>query len=161
MPVEVAGDEIPLAIDPAVRPLLLGLQVAARGRSIDPDDAQVLLTSPLGGLDAMAVRRLGRGLRRAERAELAGTALPRPSGELIAAALRHPELIADVIADEDRPELRGAAALAALLLRCERSIADGGTAEEALWVLWSGTGWPERLRDAGGRRRRVRPSGQS
>ena len=61
VPVEVAGDEIPLAIDPAVSPLLLGLQVAARGRSIDPDDAQVLLTSPLGGLDAMAVRRLGRG----------------------------------------------------------------------------------------------------
>ena len=147
VPVEVAGDEIPLAIDPAVSPLLLGLQVAARGRSIDPDDAQVLLTSPLGGLDAMAVRRLGRGLRRAERAELAGTALPRPSGQLIAAALRHPELIADVIADEDRPELRGAAALAALLLRCERSIADGGTAEEALWVLWSGTRWPERLRE--------------
>jgi RecB family exonuclease len=147
VPVEVAGDEIPLAIDPAVSPLLLGLQIAARGRSNDPDDAQVLLTSPLGGLDAMAVRRLGRALRRAERAELAGTALPRPSGQLIAAALRHPELIADVIADEDRPELRGAAALAALLQRCERSIAEGGTAEEALWVLWSGTRWPDRLRE--------------
>ncbi len=147
VPVEVAGDEIPLAIDPAVSPLLLGLQVAARGRSIDPDDAQVLLTSPLGGLDAMAVRRLGRGLRRAERAELAGTALPRPSGQLIATALRHPELIAELGADGDRPELRGAAALAGLLQRCERRIADGGTAEEALWVLWSGTRWPERLRE--------------
>ena len=31
VPVEVAGDEIPLAADPAVRPLLLGLQIAARG----------------------------------------------------------------------------------------------------------------------------------
>src|SRR5688572_6265874 len=31
VPVEVAGDEIPLAADPAVRPLLLALQVAARG----------------------------------------------------------------------------------------------------------------------------------
>ena len=147
VPVEVAGDEIPLSIDPAVSPLLLGLQVAARGRTIDPDDAQVLLTSPLGGQDAMAVRRLGRGLRRAERAELAGTSLPRPSGQLIATALLHPELIADLIAEEDRPELRGAAALAALLRRCERCITDGGTAEEALWVLWSGTRWPERLRE--------------
>ena len=63
-------------IDPAVSPLLLGLQVAARGRSIDADDAQVLLTSPLGGLDAMAVRRLGRALRRAERAELAARRCP-------------------------------------------------------------------------------------
>lgn len=147
VPVEVAGDEIPLSIDPAVSPLLLGLQVAARGRSIDPDDAQVLLTSPLGGLDAMAVRRLGRALRRAEREELAGTALPRPSGQLIADALRHPELIAELLAEADRPELRGAAALAALLQRCERTVADGGTAEEALWVLWSGTRWPERLRE--------------
>src|SRR4030095_1891245 len=33
VPVEVAGDEIPLAADPAVRPLLLALQVAARGRT--------------------------------------------------------------------------------------------------------------------------------
>ena len=147
VPVEVAGDEIPLSIDPAVSPLLLGLQVAARARGLDPDDAQVLLTSPLGGLDAMAVRRLGRALRRAERTELAGTALPRPSGQLIADALRHPELIGELQAEEDRPELRGAAALAGLLRRCERTVAEGGTAEEALWVLWSGTRWPERLRE--------------
>jgi superfamily I DNA/RNA helicase/RecB family exonuclease len=147
VPVEVAGDEIPLAIDPAVSPLLLGLQVAARGRTIDPDDAQVLLTSPVGGLDAMAVRRLGRALRRAERAELAGTSLPRPSAQLIATALRHPGLIADLIDDDERPELRAAAALADLLLRCERCIADGGTAEEALRVLWSGTRWPVRLQE--------------
>ncbi|HEU5486973.1 MAG TPA: ATP-dependent DNA helicase [Microlunatus sp.] len=147
VPVEVAGDEIPLAIDPAVGPLLLGLQVAARGRVIDPDDAQVLLTSPLGGMDALAVRRLGRALRRAERAELAGTSLPRPSGQLVASALRHPELIDDLLNEGDSPELRGAARLAALLVRCERCIADGGTAEEALWLLWSGTRWPGRLRD--------------
>lgn len=149
VPVEVAGDEIPLAIDPAVSPLLLGLQIAARGRTIDADDAQLLLSSPLGGLDAMAIRKLGRALRRAERAELAGTSLPRPSGQLVAAALRHPELIADLRGDAvgDPPELRGAAALAELLVRCERCIADGGTAEEALWVLWTGTRWPDRLRD--------------
>ena len=147
VPVEIAGDEIPLAIDPAVSPLLLGLQVAARGRAVDPDDAQALLTSPLGGLDAMAVRRLGRALRRAERAELAGTSLPRPSNQLVATALRHVELISDLLATEDRPELRAAATLADLLSRCERRIADGGTAEEALWVLWSGTAWPARLRE--------------
>lgn len=147
VPVEVAGDEIPLAIDPAVSPLLLALQVAARGGAVDPDDAQVLLTSPLGGMDAMAVRRLGRALRRAERAELAGSALPRPSSQLVATALRHPELIRELLSDEDRPELRAAAALAELLARCARCIADGGTAEEALWLLWSGTRWPERLRE--------------
>ena len=91
VPVEVAGDEIPLAANPAVRPLLLALQVAARGCAVTPDEAQVLLTSPLGGMDSMAVRRLGRALREAERAELAGTALPRPSAELTSLALRHPD----------------------------------------------------------------------
>lgn len=148
VPVEVAGDEIPLAIDPAVSPLLLALRIAANGRRIDPDEGQVLLTSPLGGLDAMAVRRLGRALRQAERAELAGSALPRPSNQLVAAALQDSELIADLRAGSgDRPELRGAAGLAELLQRCERCITAGGTAEEALWVLWTGTRWPDRLRE--------------
>lgn len=148
VPVEVAGDEIPLAIDPAVSPLLLALKIAANGRTVDPDEAQVLLTTPLGGLDAMAVRRLGRALRQTERTELAGSALPRPSNQLLAAALHEPQLMAELGAElGDRPELRGAAGLAALLRRCERCIADGGTAEEALWVLWTGTRWPDRLRD--------------
>ena len=91
VPVEVAGDEIPLAANPAVRPLLLALQVAARGCAVTPDEAQLLLTSPLGGMDSMAVRRLGRVLREAERAELAGNALPRHSAELTSLALRHPD----------------------------------------------------------------------
>ena len=78
VPVEVAGDEIPLAADPAVRPLLLSLQIAARDGRVTPDEAQGLLTSPLGGLDSMAVRRLGRSLREAERADLGGTACPGP-----------------------------------------------------------------------------------
>ena len=78
VPVEVAGDEIPLAADPAVRPLLLALQVAARGCAPTAEEAQLLLTSPLGGMDSMATRRLGRALREAERVELAGAALPAP-----------------------------------------------------------------------------------
>ena len=79
VPVEVAGDEIPLATDPAARPLLLGLQVASRSTAITADEALLLLTSPMGGLDSMAIRRLGRALRDAERAELAGSSMPRPS----------------------------------------------------------------------------------
>ena len=58
VPVEVAGDEIPLAADPAVRPLLLALQVAARGCAPTGEEAQLLLTSPLGGMDSMSTRRL-------------------------------------------------------------------------------------------------------
>ncbi|MFL6063067.1 MAG: ATP-dependent helicase [Friedmanniella sp.] len=143
VPVEVAGDEIPLASDPAVRPLLLALQVASRGRVLGPEEAQLLLTSPLGGLDAMATRRLGRALRQAERAELAGAALPRHSAELLSLALRQPELFEEC---QQGPDVEAAAALAELLRRCEGAIRDGRTAEEALWLLWSETPWPERLR---------------
>ena len=41
--------------------------------------------------------------------------------------------------------------MAQLLRRCERAIRTGSTAEEALWVLWSQTGWPEKLRQQAGR----------
>ena len=96
IPVEVAGDEIPLASEPAVRPLLLALQIALRDCRPDADEARVLLTSSLGGLDAMSLRHLGRGLRQADRTELAGAGLPRLSSDLVAAALRHPDLLADL-----------------------------------------------------------------
>ncbi len=63
IPIEVAGDEIGLASELAVRPLLLALAVAARGGSCDADEATRLLTSGWGGLDAVALRGLGRSLR--------------------------------------------------------------------------------------------------
>jgi len=148
VPVEVAGDEIPLAAEPSVRPLLLALQVASRGRTMDAEEAQLLLTSPLGGQDSMALRRLGRALRRAERQELAGTGLPRPSSELIALALRDPERLEDCGGADGAPsaEVLAAGEVADLLQRCERQIRRGSTAEEALWLLWSDTAWPDRLR---------------
>jgi ATP-dependent exoDNAse (exonuclease V) beta subunit len=98
-------------------------------------------------MDSMSTRRLGRALREAERAELAGTGLPRPSVELTSLALRHQELLDDCPAS---PEVDAARALAQLLRRCEKAIRSGRTAEEALWLLWSQTPWPERLRQQAG-----------
>ncbi|MFW6598443.1 ATP-dependent helicase [Propionibacteriaceae bacterium Y2011] len=144
VPVEVAGDEIPLAAELAVRPLLLALQVAADGRRPDRDQAARLLLSPLGGLDSMGLRRLGRTLRAAERSQLAGAALPRPSDDLVRAALVDPEVLADC---PDTVEVRRARTLAELLVRVEAMIAERATASEALWALWSATGWPRRLRE--------------
>ncbi len=148
VPVEVAGDEIPLAADPAARPLLLGLNVAGRSAAITADEALLLLTSPLGGLDSMAIRRLGRALRDAERTELAGTSMPRPSAELIATAIRQPDLLDDC---QPGPPVEAARRLAGLLRQTGRAIRAGGTAEEVLWLLWSGTHWPERLRSEAAR----------
>jgi superfamily I DNA/RNA helicase/RecB family exonuclease len=155
VPVEVAGDEIPLAAEPAVRPLLAALAVASGTVQPSTEEAQTLLVSPLGGLDSMAIRRLGRALRDAERRELAGVALPRSSAELLAAALHDPALLDDLLEpdperavslSQGRSEVVAARALAALLHGCARAIRSGRTAEEALWLLWSGTEWPERLR---------------
>jgi len=148
VPVEVAGDEIPLAADPAARPLLLALQVAARGRTPSADEAQLMLTSPLGGMDSMGMRRLGRALREAERAELAGTALPRASAQLISVALHQHDLLDDCPAN---PDIEAARQMAHLLRRCEHAIRTGSTAEEALWLLWSQTAWPEKLRQQASR----------
>ncbi|MER7227389.1 ATP-dependent helicase, partial [Streptomyces rubradiris] len=56
---------------------------------LDTETALTLLTSPLGGMDAADLRRLGRALREEERA--AGNPLPPPSDELLTRALAEPE----------------------------------------------------------------------
>ena len=96
IPVEVAGDEIPLAAEPAVRPLLLALQVALRDCRPDADEARVLLTSSAGrpgqhGAAAAGPQPAARPI---------GRSWPEPAcrgcpAELVAAALRHPDLLAD------------------------------------------------------------------
>ncbi|MCP8707965.1 ATP-dependent DNA helicase [Streptomyces sp. AC04842] len=109
---------------------------------LDTETALTLLTSPLAGMDAADLRRLGRALREEERA--AGNPLPPPSDELLARALAAPERLAV----HDPVYARGAQRLGALLRRARECLAGGGTAEEALWELWDGTPWPQRLERA-------------
>ncbi|MET8895608.1 ATP-dependent helicase [Streptomyces albogriseolus] len=109
---------------------------------LDTETALTLLTSPLAGMDAADLRRLGRALREEERA--AGNPLPPPSDELLARALAEPERLAV----HDPVYARGAQRLGALLRRARERLAGGGTAEEALWELWDGTPWPQRLERA-------------
>ncbi|MFD8271517.1 UvrD-helicase domain-containing protein [Streptomyces flaveolus] len=122
--------------------------VPEAGRAADPaggagwlstETALTLLTSPLAGMDAADLRRLGRALRDEERA--AGNPLPPPSDELLARALAEPERLAV----HDPACARGAQRLGALLRRARERLAGGGSAEEALWDLWDGTPWPTRL----------------
>ncbi|PWI44001.1 ATP-dependent DNA helicase [Streptomyces sp. ICBB 8177] len=103
------------------------------------EDALTLLTSPLAGLDAADLRALGRALREEERA--AGRAVPRPSDVLLAEALAEPERLAA----HDPAHAAGARRLGDLLRRARRTLARGGTPQEALWLLWDGTPWPARL----------------
>ncbi|MFK4692073.1 ATP-dependent helicase [Streptomyces pristinaespiralis] len=109
---------------------------------IDTETALTLLTSPLGGMDTADLRRLGRALRDEERA--GGNALPPPSDQLLARALAEPERLVA----HDPAYARGAQRLGALLRKARELLEGGGTAEEALWLLWDGTPWPQRLERA-------------
>jgi superfamily I DNA/RNA helicase/RecB family exonuclease len=109
---------------------------------LDTETALTLLASPLAGMDAADLRRLGRALRDEERA--AGNALPPPSDVLLARALAEPERLAV----HDPAYARGAQRLGALLGKARQRLANGGSAEEALWDLWEGTPWPGRLERA-------------
>ncbi|MFI5861964.1 ATP-dependent helicase [Streptomyces sp. NPDC051546] len=106
---------------------------------IGVEAALVLLASPLGGMDAADLRRLGRALRDEERA--AGVKTPAPSDVLLARALAEPERLVA----HDPAYARGAQRLGLLLRKARELLAGGGTAEEVLWTLWDGTPWPQRL----------------
>jgi superfamily I DNA/RNA helicase/RecB family exonuclease len=109
---------------------------------LDTETALTLLTSPLGSMDAADLRRLGRALRDEERA--AGIRVPAPSDALLARALAEPERLVT----HDPAYAHGAQRLGALLRKARELLEGGGTAEEALWTLWNGTPWPDRLERA-------------
>lgn len=149
LPVEVAGDEIPLSTQPAVRALVLAARAAlgmAAGRELEPAEAEALLAGPLGNLDAARLRRLARELRRFD-AEQQGQV--RDSASVLASVLTQPAALAVVVPDGP---LRGVATraerLAEALQAAAGQVADNVAAEQVLWTLWSGTDWPMRLQRA-------------
>ncbi len=147
VPVDVAGDEVPLGREPAVLPLLAALRCADDEAELTPEVARHLLLSPLGGADPGGLRRLGRALRQQERD--AGAPLPRPSAILLRDAVADSALLTGV----DDPTARPARRLGDLIRAVRAKLHHGSTPEDALWALWSGTWWPrdlERRAYAGG-----------
>ncbi|MFH8723953.1 ATP-dependent helicase [Streptomyces termitum] len=166
VPVETDAADTPLRHEPAVAPLLLALRATATADDqhqeeetegtegttasagaasscwLATETALELLASPLAGVDPADLRRLGRALRDEERA--AGTKVPPPSDVLLARALAEPERLTA----HEPSYARGAQRLGRLLQEARALLAAGGTAEEALWVLWNGTPWPSRLERA-------------
>lgn len=137
IPVEVAGDEIPLAQAPAVRPLLLALSVTAAGR-VAPDEAVRLLTSPLAGFDALGLRRLARQWRQGR-----PEPVPVTLAEQLAAALNEPGWLDDAEPGADVERLR---TLRGVLGQAAARVAAGAPVDLVAWTLWQGTGWPAQLR---------------
>ncbi|HZI97992.1 MAG TPA: ATP-dependent DNA helicase [Actinomycetales bacterium] len=132
VPVRVPTGEVPVRDEPAVRPLRLALRVALRPEALDPDTAVELLTSPVGGADALALRRLRRALRAEERAGGGG----RASDELLVEALASPAYVASLDDRTGRPATRVATVLEAGRTAAARP--DAG-AEDVLWAIWSAT----------------------
>ncbi|RFS84922.1 ATP-dependent helicase [Actinomadura spongiicola] len=132
VPVVVAGDEVPLMGEPAVRPFLVLLRAALKKGFLDGVVAEDLLTGPLGGADALAMRRLKRALRDLE--ELSGG--DRPLGELLVAALDDPRELVLIHEKVRAPAER----VARLIEVARRSVHDGGSAEDVLWAVWEESG---------------------
>ncbi|HML50937.1 MAG TPA: ATP-dependent DNA helicase [Propionicimonas sp.] len=134
IPVQRPGDEIPLAQAPAVRTLLVGLEVAASGAAT-PEQAEHLLTSPLGGFDAVSLRALVRRWR--ERVD----SVPQPLAQQLAQALNDPEWAAT----DPSAEATALRSLSGLIRTARELLAGGAPVDEVSWTLWQGTDWPTRL----------------
>jgi len=131
VPVAVGGDELPLVDQPSVSALLMLLRVALGTAELTEDAAVELLTSPFGGADALALRRLRRELRSVEVA--AGGR--RGSGTLLVEAIDNPVVL--TLADDRavRPVRRLVG-----LLETARQAGLKGSAEDVLWEVWAVSG---------------------
>ena len=169
VPVQVPVTEVPVRDESAVAPLLDAFEVALElsavdarpdagppdagppdagdpdaGGAVDPvlDPARAvgLLTSPIGGADAVALRRLRRALRAEERAGGGG----RASGDLLVEAILAEDRVATLPAAVSLPARRVARVLAAGRAAAARDVAADGagtfaagvTAETVLWAIW-------------------------
>ncbi|MEV7972578.1 ATP-dependent DNA helicase [Cellulomonas sp. NPDC089187] len=137
VPVAVVSSDVPLKDEPAVRPLLDALRVALGaelgGQDLDPELAARLCCSPLGGLDAVGLRRVRRALRAEEIAGAGDERRGRTSDELLVEVLGDPLRSTGLPAVSRRPVER----LAAVLARGrEAARAPGADPQTVLWAIW-------------------------
>ncbi len=164
VPVTIVGDALPLASEPGTRPLLTLLDCVLRPGALDEETAAELLVGPLGGTDALGLRRLRRALQAAARAAgqpppdapfSAALADPR---ELALAGWPAAEAAAAVDDTEGRAGVRtpfAAAERVSALLGIAARTAREGTPHDVLWAVWEASGlassW-QRASAAGGAR---------
>jgi superfamily I DNA/RNA helicase/RecB family exonuclease len=144
VPVAVPADDLPLAAQPAVAPLLSALTAllpasgagpgpAGEAVGLDEPAAEALLASPLGGATVLDLRRL----RRAVRIALAKQGVDAAErGAPLATALGDDTLLETLPDHVARPARRVADVLAAGRL----ALAQDGTAEDVLWAMWQKSG---------------------
>ncbi|HTK64950.1 MAG TPA: ATP-dependent DNA helicase [Pseudonocardia sp.] len=151
VPMSVPADDLPLSRQPAVVPLLLLLRCAARPEEIDPDAAVALLSSPLGAVDPLRLRRLRRGLLRMREAGAAtgesaeGLEGEAGSDQLLVAVLRAgAEGDLDPLTALPARDTAGLRKVARLLAVARAGALEAASAEEVLWRIWQASGLGER-----------------
>ncbi|WP_426592900.1 ATP-dependent helicase [Cellulomonas sp. McL0617] len=127
VPVSVLGSDVPLRDEPAVAPLLDAMRVCVGAAPLDAAAAVRLACSPLGGLDAVGLRRVRRALRAHELAAGGGRSSDLLLVEALADGLGELPLAA-------RPVVRLARVLEAGRSAAARPDAD---AQTVLWALWA------------------------
>jgi superfamily I DNA/RNA helicase/RecB family exonuclease len=138
VPVAVAGDDQPLADEPGTRPLLMLLRCALQPKELDEQTAAELLCGPLGGTDALGLRRLRRSLQLLADADPTNRGDPAPPSteDMLAQALLDPR---DLTVVPDRVA-EPAKKVAGLLATARKAIDKGGSAEDVLWAIWDASG---------------------
>lgn len=149
VPVAVPSAELPLARQHAVAGFLLALRALTADHAdelaFDSEMALGLLSSPLGGVDPVALRRLRRGLRRCELA--AGG--DRDSAELVRRLVLDPTLAgrsdsADALAGLTTAELAPLRRVHRVLAAARVPLHAGHGVEEVLWAVWNASGLERR-----------------
>ncbi|MGN6301505.1 MAG: PD-(D/E)XK nuclease family protein, partial [Angustibacter sp.] len=165
VPVDVPLTEVPVRDQTAVVPLLdayeIVLALAAGEPALGPEQAVSLLMSPLGGADAIAVRRLRQALRADDTGnddgndgEDIGRDIGRDAGlhvggylggrgrssdELLVEALLEPSRLGSLDPLTAEPAQRVARVLAAGVAAVTQA-GEAATAETLLWAIWAASG---------------------
>ncbi|MCU1479957.1 MAG: uvrD1 [Subtercola sp.] len=145
VPTSTTTGGVALRDDYAARHLMMAVMLATGALELTDDRVSDLLLGPFGGLDGVSLRRLRLSLRQEE---LAGDG-HRTAEELLRDALEYPGRLATI----DSAPARRVARLAELLHRVRALEKRGASAEELLWLLFSGsrlgTVWAKQAQGSG------------
>jgi superfamily I DNA/RNA helicase/RecB family exonuclease len=143
VPLSTGSAELPVRDEAAVRPFLevlgLALEVRSGAESLAPQVVADVLGSPVGGADAVSLRRLRRALRRVELGDGGG----RPSDTLLAEVVLTPAAL-----DRVGPEAASARRVHRVLAAALDQLRDGADIEQVMWAMWHASGLATRWRQA-------------
>jgi superfamily I DNA/RNA helicase/RecB family exonuclease len=147
VPVTTAASELPLARQHGVSGLMLVLR-ALSGQEFTGEDALALLAGPVGGAEPVALRRLRRGLRRAELA----SGGDRDSAELLRLVLvGETDGTRRVTAKLTDVEAASLNRVLSVLRKAKVPLDRGRGIEDVLWAAWQATGLERRWSAASAR----------